>query len=62
MILMAVALVAGMLVSNVVAELCAGKRLPFQDVGEITLKGFDRPIRIVEQGFVHPFVAYPTIE
>ena len=32
-------------VSNVVAELCAGKRLPFQDVGEITLKGFDRPVR-----------------
>ncbi len=33
------------LVSNVVAELCIGKGLPFQDVGEVVLKGFDRPIR-----------------
>ena len=33
------------LVSNVVAELCIGKGLLFQDVGEVALKGFDRPIR-----------------
>jgi class 3 adenylate cyclase len=33
------------LVSNVVAELCEGKVLPFQDLGEITLKGFDQPVR-----------------
>lgn len=33
------------LVSNVVAELCIGKRLLFQDLGELTLKGFDRPVR-----------------
>jgi class 3 adenylate cyclase len=33
------------LVSNVVAELCVGKTLPFQEVGEVTLKGFDQPIR-----------------
>ena len=33
------------LVSNVVAELCLGKGLPFQDVGEVVLKGFDRPVR-----------------
>ena len=33
------------LVSNVVAELCIGKGLPFQDLGEVALKGFDRPIR-----------------
>ena len=33
------------LVSNVVAELCLGKTLPFQELGEVTLKGFDRPIR-----------------
>lgn len=33
------------LVSNVVAELCAGKLLPFDDLGEITLKGFDHPVR-----------------
>ena len=33
------------LVSNVVAELCLGKKLRFEDLGEINLKGFDRPIR-----------------
>jgi class 3 adenylate cyclase len=33
------------LVSNVVAELCLGKGLPFQDLGEVTLKGFDRAVR-----------------
>jgi hypothetical protein len=25
--------------------LCIGKGLPFQDLGEVALKGFDRPIR-----------------
>jgi class 3 adenylate cyclase len=34
------------LVSNVVAELCLGKSLPFQNLGEVSLKGFDRPIRV----------------
>lgn len=33
------------LVSNVVAELCTGKKLRFQDLGGLTLKGFDQPIR-----------------
>ena len=33
------------LVSNVVAELCAGKVLAFEDVGELELKGFDHPVR-----------------
>jgi len=33
------------LASNVVAELCVGKKLPFQDMGEITLKGFHLPVR-----------------
>jgi class 3 adenylate cyclase len=33
------------LVSNVVSELCLGKGLRFQDLGELTLKGFDRPVR-----------------
>lgn len=33
------------LASNVVAELCAGKMLSFQDLGEIDLKGFDEPMR-----------------
>lgn len=34
------------LVSNVVAELCLGKGLPFKDLGEVSLKGFNRPIKI----------------
>jgi hypothetical protein len=34
------------LVSNVVAELCLGKSLPFKDLGEVFLKGFNRPIRV----------------
>jgi class 3 adenylate cyclase len=34
------------LVSNVVAELCIGKGLAFQDLGEVSLKGFERPVRI----------------
>jgi class 3 adenylate cyclase len=33
------------LVSNVVAELCLGKGLSFEDLGEVVLKGFDRPVR-----------------
>ncbi len=33
------------LVSNVVAELCEGKALPFEDLGVIPLKGFDQPVR-----------------
>jgi class 3 adenylate cyclase len=33
------------LVSNVVAELCIGKGLPFEDLGDVVLKGFDRPVR-----------------
>ena len=34
------------LVSNVVVELCIGKGLPFRDLGDITLRGFDRPVRV----------------
>ena len=34
------------LVSNVVAELCIGKGLAFTDLGEVSLKGFDRPVRV----------------
>jgi len=33
------------LVSNAIAELCLGKGFSFQDVGEVILKGFDRPVR-----------------
>ena len=34
------------LVSNVVAELCIGKGLNFRALGEVPLKGFDRPVQI----------------
>ncbi len=34
------------LVSNVVAELCIGKGLTFRALGEVSLKGFDRPVRV----------------
>jgi class 3 adenylate cyclase len=34
------------LVSNVVVELCLGKGLCFHDMGEVQLKGFDRPHRV----------------
>jgi class 3 adenylate cyclase len=34
------------LVSNVVAELCIGKGLHFHPLGEVLLKGFDRPVHI----------------
>lgn len=34
------------LVSNAVAELCIGKALPFQDLGRISLKGFDQPVHV----------------
>ena len=33
------------LVSNAIAELCIGKGLSFDHVGEVTLKGFDSPVR-----------------
>src|SRR5213078_4889133 len=33
------------LVSNVVAELCQGKPIPFQQLGEVSLKGFETPVR-----------------
>ena len=34
------------LVSNVVAELCIGKDLAFRDLGEVSLKGFEKPVRV----------------
>ena len=34
------------LVSTAIAELCIGKGLHFQDLGEVALKGFEHPIRI----------------
>jgi class 3 adenylate cyclase len=32
-------------VSNAIADLCVGKGLMFEDLGEVSLKGFDRPVR-----------------
>lgn len=32
-------------VSNAIAELCLGKGISFQDMGELPLRGFDRPVR-----------------
>lgn len=34
------------LVANVVRELCVGKQIPFEELGEIALKGFDEPIEV----------------
>jgi class 3 adenylate cyclase len=34
------------LVSNAVAELCLGKGVVFRDLGEVSLKGFERPVRV----------------
>jgi class 3 adenylate cyclase len=34
------------LVSTAIAELCIGKGITFQDLGEVNLKGFDRPMRV----------------
>jgi class 3 adenylate cyclase len=34
------------LVSNVVAELCMGKGMTFQDLGEVSLKGFEHPVKV----------------
>jgi len=33
------------LVSNAIAELCLGKGLLFEDIGDVTLKGFNSPVR-----------------
>lgn len=34
------------LVSNVVAELCLGKRLRFHSLGQMSLKGFEHPVNV----------------
>ena len=39
---------AQILVAQVVFDQCEGKKLPFLDLGEITPKGFDQPIRVYE--------------
>jgi class 3 adenylate cyclase len=53
---------AQILVSNVVAELCLGKRLRFQSLGAIALKGFANPVNVhaVEwQSLIHADSATP---
>jgi len=44
------------LVSNAIAELCIGKGLSFEDVGEVTLKGFDSPVRAHAAAWKHAVV------
>jgi class 3 adenylate cyclase len=39
------------LVSTAIAELCIGKGLSFEDVGEVTLKGFTSPVRAHAAGW-----------
>jgi class 3 adenylate cyclase len=39
------ALPGQILVSNAIADLCLGKGLRFEDLGELSLKGFERPVR-----------------
>jgi len=34
------------LVSNAIAELCIGKAIAFEDMGEAQLKGFARPVQV----------------
>jgi len=41
------------LVSNAIAELCIGKGLSFEDVGEVTLKGFGSPVRAHAAAWKH---------
>lgn len=38
----------GILVSNVVRELCLGKTFSFEDTGEVSLKGFAEPVRVYQ--------------
>ena len=44
------------LVSNAIAELCIGKGLSFEDVGEVTLKGFNSPVRAHAAAWKHAVV------
>src|SRR5207244_3235013 len=41
------------LVSNAIAELCIGKGLSFEDVGEVRLKGFGSPVRAHAAAWKH---------
>ena len=39
------------LAAQVIRELCVGKKFPFADRGEVTLKGFQEPVRLFEVGW-----------
>ena len=39
---------AQILVAHVVFDQCEGKKLPFLDLGDVTPKGFDQPVRVYE--------------
>jgi class 3 adenylate cyclase len=41
------------LVSNAIAELCLGKGFQFEDLGEVTLKGFGGPVRAHAAAWKH---------
>jgi class 3 adenylate cyclase len=41
------------LVSNAIPDLCIGKGLSFEDVGKVTLKGFDSPVRAHAAAWKH---------
>ena len=41
------------LVSNAIPDLCIGKGLSFEEVGEVTLKGFDSPVRAHAAAWKH---------
>jgi class 3 adenylate cyclase len=41
------------LVSSAIADLCIGKGLSFEDVGEVTLKGFSSPVRAHAAAWKH---------
>ena len=41
------------LMDQVVLDQWSGKQLPFSDLGEVTPKGFDHPIRVYEVRWVH---------
>lgn len=42
------------LLSNAVAELCIGKGLSFRDLGTVSLKGFEQPVRVHTVTIIEP--------
>jgi class 3 adenylate cyclase len=44
---------ASILASQVVRDLCRGKKLPFSEHGEVELSGLDEPTRLFEVDWRH---------